>query len=114
MVIKIVFGRKMNMKTISRDFESIRECLEAIGKQLDVMEKDIMRPERIFLRKAAIAQRYDISPDQIDKMVRCGVLREEVHYTRFTPGGAPMFYLEACDAELRPKHIEKPARNKAV
>lgn len=95
------------MKTIETDLVAVKNCLEDAVKYLNLLEKDIEVPEKIFLRKSDIATRYDISPEQIDKMIRCQVLIEEVHFTRFVPGGAPMFYLTACDEALKPKHTEK-------
>jgi hypothetical protein len=95
------------MKTIETDLVAVKSYLENAVRCLGMLEKDIGTPEKIFLKKTDIATRYDISTEQIDKMIRCRILIEEAHFTRFVPGGAPMFYVAACDEALKPKHSEK-------
>lgn len=63
----------------------------------------------ILLKKATVAKLLDISVDQIEKLSRGrnALFREEVHYTRLTPGGYPMYFYEAVKKAVTPKLVDR-------
>lgn len=73
-------------------FTAIKESLEML---------DIHRP--LMVQKKTMAQYLDISTDQLDRLIRDQVLQEEVHFTRFTQNGHPMFDVAQVFSALRPK-----------
>ena len=68
----------------------------------EALEEKFVNPYPVYANKIEMAKILGISPKQLLRLMVRQVLVEEVHYTRFSDGGHPMFAVKKVVEALKP------------